>query len=289
MTSVKTAFLLETIRLPLSRILPSGKLKPGLKSTARYKAIEASIREVGVIESVVVYPEMGKSGMHVVLDGHKRLEVLRDLGHEEVSCLVSTDDENCTYNTRISRIAPIQEHRMILKAIDEGVSEERLAKALNVKPQTIRESKTKLADISADAIELLKDKPIADRALRTLKKVKAFRQVEMAELMTLSNTYTAPYAEALLAATPRDQLVAPLKPDSRPEQLAKLETEMRAIERDFVVLEESYSRDTLNLQLARGYLKTLLENPRIFRYLGQKHSELLSQFQRVVEVSSLEG
>ena len=178
---------------------------------------------------------------------------------------------------------------MILKAIESGVSEERIAKALNVTPKTIRESKNKLTDISAEALDLLKDKPIADVALRLLKKVKPYRQVEMAELMTLSNTYTASYAKALLAATPVEQLVAPLKPDSRPEQLAKLESEMRCIERDFVVLEESYSRDTLNLQLARGYLKTLLQNARVARYLGQRHGELLAQLQRVVEVSSLEG
>ncbi len=289
MTAVKAAFLLDTIRLPLAKILPSGKLKPGIKSTARYKVIEASVREVGVIEPLVVYPEMGKSGTHVLLDGHLRLEVLRELGREEATCLVSTDDESCTYNHRVSRLAPIQEYRMILKAIDAGVPEERIAKALNVTPKTIRESKNKLTDISPEALELLKDKPIADVALRLLKKVKAYRQHEMAELMTLSNTYTASYAWALLAATTGDQLVAPLKPDSRPEQLAKLETEMRAIERDFVVLEESYSRDTLNLQLARGYLKTLLQNARVSRYLGQKHGELLEQIRRVVEASSLEG
>ncbi|MCC6648706.1 MAG: chromosome partitioning protein ParB, partial [Polyangiaceae bacterium] len=55
------------------------------------------------------------------------------------------------------------------------------------------------------------------------------------------------------------------------------------------VLEESYSRDTLNLQLARGYLKTLLANARVSKYLGQKHAELLAQLQKVVEATSLEG
>ena len=64
---------------------------------------------------------------------------------------------------------------------------------------------------------------------------------------------------------------------------------MRAIEREFVVLEETYSRDTLNLQLARGYLKTLLQNSRVSKHLAQKHGELLAQLQRVVEVASLDG
>jgi ParB-like chromosome segregation protein Spo0J len=230
----------------------------------------------------------GKGGAYLLLDGHVRLEVLRDLGQSQVACLVSTDDESCTYNHRVSRIAPIQENRMILKAIESGVSEERIAKALNVTTRTIRESLTRLSDICADAIDALKDKPIADGALRVLKKVTPYRQVEMAELMTMSNTYTASYAKALLAATPASQLAKELKPSGKPEQLAKLENEMRAVERDFVVLEESYSRDTLNLQLARAYLKTLLQNQRVARYLGQKHAELLAQLQKVVEVTSLE-
>jgi ParB-like chromosome segregation protein Spo0J len=287
--AVKTAFLPETVQVPLEKILPTSKLKPGASSTARYKSIEASVREIGIIEPLVVYPTKDKSGTYVLLDGHVRLEVLRALGHVEATCLISTDDESCTYNHRVNRLAPIQEYRMILKAMDAGVSEERIAKALNVKTQTIRDSRRKLSDISPEAIELLKDKPIAEAVLRLLKKAKPYRQVEMAELMTLSATYTAPYARALLAATPADQLVAPPRPESRPEQLARIETEMRSIERDFVVLEESYSQDTLNLQLARGYLKTLLHNTRVTRYLGQKHGELLAQLQKVVEVSSLEG
>ena len=64
---------------------------------------------------------------------------------------------------------------------------------------------------------------------------------------------------------------------------------MRSIEREFVVLEESYSRDTLHLQLARGYLNSLLQNPRVTRYLAQKHGKLLQQIRKVVEVSSLDA
>jgi hypothetical protein len=74
MNTVKAAFLLDTIRLPLAKILPSGKLKPGIESTPRYKVIEASVREVGIIEPLVVYPELGKSGTHVLLDCRHRRE-----------------------------------------------------------------------------------------------------------------------------------------------------------------------------------------------------------------------
>src|SRR3546814_12071605 len=62
-----------------------------------------------------------------LLDGHLRVEVLKDLGITEVECLVAADDDTYTYNKRINRLAPIQEHRMIQRAIDRGVprSEER--------------------------------------------------------------------------------------------------------------------------------------------------------------------
>lgn len=289
MTPIKPAFLMDPITLSLDKLLPSRRLLPELKATTRYKVIAASVREVGIIEPLVVYPQSGKSGQHLLLDGHVRVEILRELGKPTVTCLVATDDENLTFNDGVSRLSPIQEIRMIQRAIADGVSEERIAKALNVTIKTIRDSRSQLADISPDAIELLKDKPIADMALRVFKQVKAYRQVEMAELMATSGTYTHSYAKLLLASTSRDQLVHADKPDRRPEQVAQLETEMRTMEREFVAIEETYSQDMLNLQLARGYLKTLLGNARVAKYVAGKHGELMEQLQKVVEASSLEG
>ena len=49
---------------------------------------------------------------------------------------MATDDETYTYNKRINRLAPVQEHRMILRAIDRGVPEERIAEALGLDAQT---------------------------------------------------------------------------------------------------------------------------------------------------------
>src|SRR3546814_7920739 len=67
-----------------------------------------------------------------LLDGHLRVEVLKDLGITEVECLVAADDDTYTYNKRINRLAPIQEHRMIQRAIDRGVPRARIADALGL-------------------------------------------------------------------------------------------------------------------------------------------------------------
>jgi hypothetical protein len=59
-------------------------------------------------------------------DGHMRLQVLRDIANEKTLCIVSRDDESYTYNTKVSHLALIQANRMIINALDAGVSEERL-------------------------------------------------------------------------------------------------------------------------------------------------------------------
>lgn len=74
-----------------------------------------------------------------MLDGHVRLEALRELGQTHVRCLVAMDDETDTYNKRVNPMSPIQEHLMIVKAIKSGASEERIATVLNVDIASIRQ------------------------------------------------------------------------------------------------------------------------------------------------------
>ena len=110
----------------------SGSSPRAIKKTPKYAQIAASIREVGIVEPPVVARDRSEPGKYLLLDGHLRIEVLKDMGETEVTCLISTDDEAFTYNKRVNRLAMIQEHRMILKAVERGVPEERIAKALNV-------------------------------------------------------------------------------------------------------------------------------------------------------------
>lgn len=288
---VRAAFAMEPVTVRLDQILPTRPFQEVVKQTTKYKTIAASVREVGIIEPMIVHPQKG--GKYLLLDGHMRLQVLRDLEKEEALCIVSSDDESYTYNTKVSRLAPIQANRMIMKALDAGVSEERLARALNMNPTTIRSSKSLLTDICPEAIEILKDKPVTEAALRAMKRVKPMRQIEMAELMVTSGTYTKAYAEALAMTAPADQQVEQAATKkaaaTRPEDLARMENELKALEKDFAMLDETYGRNVVDLTLARGYLKKLLDNGKVVRFLAQKYPEILAEFQRIVEAMSLEA
>src|SRR3546814_2800051 len=96
----------------------------------------------------------------------------------EVECLVAADDDTYTYNKRINRLAPIQEHRMIQRAIDRGVPRERIADALGLDVQTVRKRTRMLEGICPEAVEILKDMPCPAGTFDILRRMAPMRQME---------------------------------------------------------------------------------------------------------------
>lgn len=86
----------------------------------------------------MVAPDAAHAGSYFIVDGHLRIEALRDLGVSSIDCLVSTDDKAFTYNKRVNRLSPPQEHRMIARAIARGFPESRLAEALGINVSAIQ-------------------------------------------------------------------------------------------------------------------------------------------------------
>jgi ParB-like chromosome segregation protein Spo0J len=285
--SVHMAFEKVAVRLAISDIAPLHLVGEQIKKSAKYLQIAASVREIGLVEPPVVARDKSEKGKYLLLDGHLRLAALREMGEGEVTCLVSTDDEAFTYNKRVNRLVIVQEHRMIVEAIERGVSEERIARALNLDVKTIHLKVQLLHGICPEAAELLKDKPIATGAAWTLKRMAPFRQIEAANLMIAMNKYTTSYAKTLLAATPQDQLADRSKPKAikglTEEQTALIQRESENLQREFKLAEQSYGSDHLDLVLAKGYLSTLLANRRVVRYLAQHQNGILKEFQKIAE------
>lgn len=290
---VPLAFDPQGMIVPITSILPLKHVKTSIRSSQKYQQVLASIREVGIIEPLIVFPQEGKTDSFLLLDGHIRLEVLRQLGETHARCLVATDDETYTYNKRVNRMATIQEHAMILKATRNGVSEERIAKVLKVDVASIRQKRDLLNGICKEAAEILKNKHVSLGVFFFLRKMKPMRQIEVCELLNATANFSVPYAKALFAATHPDMLIEPDKnkvvQGLTPEQLAKMEKEMEGLQRDLKLIEESHGNQVLNLVLARGYLSKLFANARIARYLGQHHADIFRELQSVCEGSSLEN
>jgi ParB-like chromosome segregation protein Spo0J len=289
---VKAAFEQEIVHLPLSAILPLKTVPDTIKTSVKYRRIEQSIREIGIIEPIVVSRNKGEDDAFLLLDGHARFTVMRDDGAKTIACLIADDDEAFTYNKRVNRLATIQEHFMIMRALDRGVSEEKLARALNVDVKHLKRRKTLLDGICPEVVELLKDKSVNPGTFETLRKMKPFRQIEAADLMASTGNFSTSYAKALLAGTKQTDLARPEIQKSvqglTPEQMSRIEREMEAVTGDFKAIEASYGEDVLHLVVASGYLNRLLSNPAIESYLERRHPELLVEFRAVISATSLD-
>jgi len=291
-SKVPLGFIAEPLSVPLDAILPSRKLPATVATSVKYRQICASIKDIGLIEPLSVTAADKVSKQHLLLDGHVRLIALTELGYEAAPCLVATDDEAYTYNSRVNRLSTIEEHRMIRRAIDRGVSPDHLATALSVDVSHIIKKASLLDGICPEAAEMLKDRQFSTDVARMLRKMKPTRQIECVELLVSANNITVPYAEALLVATPADLLVDGKKTQKltrvTPEQISRMEREMANLQGQYKLVEQTYADDVLNLVLAKGYLNKLLGNKAVVRYLGQKAPELLSEFELIAQTLSLE-
>jgi ParB-like chromosome segregation protein Spo0J len=275
------------LRIPLSQIQPLREVSDRVRKSVKYNQIAASIKEVGIIEPPVVVRDRNDPELFHLLDGHLRVDISKEQGIKAVVCLVATDDEAFTYNKRVNRLAIIQEHKMIMTAIQKGVPEERLARALNVNISSIRSRRRLLEGICPEAADLLRDKHVPINSFHELRKLKPMRQIEAADLMVAMNRYTISYARSLVAATPDSQLVEKKQKKLKgltPEQIARMETESANLQREFKMIEQDYGADHLDLVLAVGYIGRLLGNAKLVRYLAQYQPEILAEFQKISEL-----
>ena len=143
-------------QIGIEKLLLLRKIAPGTRSSVKYRRIAASIREVGIIEPLVVYPQKNGNGGYMLLDGHMRLDILKEAGQQSVDCLIALDDESFTYNHKVNRLSAIQEHFMLMQAVKNGVSEQSIAAALDVDVAKIREKKNLLVGICSEAVQLLR-------------------------------------------------------------------------------------------------------------------------------------
>ena len=222
-------------------------MRPGTKESKKYAQILRSVKAIGLVEAPVVSRDPSTLDRFFLLDGLLRVEALKDLGIDQVECLIATDDETYTYNKRINRLVPVQEHKMVVNAIKRGVPEEQIAEALGLEVTSVRRRARMLDGICREAIQLLNSAPCPFRVFDILRQMTSIRQIEAAELMQGQQNFTAVFARALLVAT----------------------------------------SENLHLTVAKGYVAKLLGNARVVRWLAQNRHEYLSELQNVAEIESV--
>ena len=66
-----------------------------------------------------------------------------------------------------------------------------------------------------------------------------------------------------------------------------MEQEMETLEHDLKAVEESYGENVLNLTCARGYIKKLLDNAKVVRFLNANYPDIFPEFEAIAAAETL--
>ncbi|MEI9429197.1 plasmid partitioning protein RepB C-terminal domain-containing protein [Mesorhizobium sp. Cs1299R1N3] len=148
--------------------------------------------------------------------------------------------------------------------------------------------------IAPEVVELFQNCYLPPKIFGVLRKLAPARQLEVAKLMVAMNRVTYNYAKMATALSSQTQLADSSSPERRfagltDAQLAALKRQFASLCNRFRNTTEQYGALALELVAAREYLKELINNVRVVRYLAQKFPEALSEFQRATEPNQPAG
>ena len=66
-----------------------------------------------------------------------------------------------------------------------------------------------------------------------------------------------------------------------------MESEMESLERDLKAVTDNYTENMFTLQTAQTYIKNLLKNAKVVRYLTANHTEIHAEFETISATESL--
>ena len=267
------------IDVPVSRLRP---LRERKITKREYDRIVASIKAVGLIEPLVIFPE---GDDYVILDGAQCYRALVDLGVEVVPCILGKQREAFTGNRMVNRVSPIQEHRMIEKSLGE-VDEDAIAAALGISGLGHRLKKTLLKQLHPDVAAAFDAGKINRVCAKEFTHVKPPRQKEILQVMEGNDDHSTTFARTLVIKTPPHQRESrgrkhnPWdKTTQKKNDLLKKLAEAEQKHDFYSQLYKQYTADLLRLAI---YARSLLTNQRLREYMDQHHPEIVGRFETII-------
>ncbi len=267
------------IDVPVIQLRP---LRERKVTKREYDRIVASIKAVGLIEPLVVFPE---NGDYVILDGVQRYRALVELGVAIAPCIMGKEREAFTGNRMVNRVSPVQEHRMIEKAMDE-VDEGVIAAALGIATLNHRLKKSLLKQLHSDVATAYDAGKITRACAREFTHVKPHRQKEILRAMEGYKDYSTAFARSLVVKTATNQRENRgrkhnpwNKTAQRKNDLLKKLSDAEQKHDFYSQLYKQYTVDLLRLAI---FARSLLTNARLREYLNKHHSDIVSRFETII-------
>ncbi len=265
--------------LPIVKLVPRTKRKIDKKY---YRRIEASIRAVGLIEPLVVFPV---SDQYEILDGCLRYGILLEMGVETVPCLIGSQRESFTGNRMVNRLSTSQEMRMLRKSLEE-LDEKTIANALGIAGIKHRLNQGLLKKLDPLVAKAFEAEKITKSCAVELAHVKPDRQVEILKLMESCDDHSVTFAKGMVLKTAvgrRAKTNGAKTPWTRADEKKNdLLKRLRDAEQQQDFYSGLYRQYTTNLLKMVIYVRSLLSSEKVKQYLESHHPDQLQLFDEII-------
>ena len=275
---------LRGMDIPIVKLVPGSERKVPKKY---YQRIEASLRAVGLLEPLMVYP-LGDN--YEIKDGELRYQILLEMGVETVPCLILEHRDGYTCHRMVNQLSASQEMRMLRKSLEE-LDEKTIADAFGMAGIKHRLHAGLLKKLHEKVVKAFESGKVTLQTAKELAHVKPERQAEILVLMESCNDYSVTFAKGLVLKTPAAKRVKMngtktpwSKADEKKSDLLKRLQEAEQQQDFYSGLYRQYAANLMKLVI---YVRTLLLNPRVKEYLQAKHPDLAAIFQEIID--SMEG
>ena len=269
----------EGLDIPLIRLRP---LRERKVSKREFNRILGSIKAVGLIEPLVVYPE---GDDYVILDGVQRYRALLELGVEVAPCILGRQREAFTGNRMVNRVSPVQEHRMIEKSLEE-VDEASIAAALGITTIGHRLKKALLKRLHPDVAAAFDQGQINRVCAREFTHVRPARQKEILDAMAGYKDYSTAFVRTLVVKTPPHQRDTGRRKNNPWDRSAQrrnnLLKQLADAEQKHDFYSHLYKQYTIDLLRMAIYVRMLINNTRVREYLQERHRAVVAQFEAII-------
>jgi len=271
--------LVQGIDVPIVRLIPRNERSVSAKYRKR---IEASLRAVGLIEPLVVYP-VGDD--YEILDGCLRYRILLEMGVETVPCLIAPQREAFTASRMVNRLSASQEMRMLRKSLEE-LDEKTIAGALGIAGIKHRLNINLLKKLDPTVVKAFEANKLNLQCARELTHVSLERQAEILKLMESCNDHSLTFAKGLVLKTPiakRTKTNGAKTPWTRADEKKQdLLKRLREAEQQQEFYSGLYRQYTTNLLKLVIYVRAMLSNQRVRAYLEEHHPNQCRDFEQIV-------
>jgi hypothetical protein len=270
----------EALDIPIIRLRP---LRERTISKRDYDRIAASIKAVGLLEPLVVYPE-GED--YLILDGVQRYRILLEMGIEVVPCILGKEREAFTCNRMVNRLSPLQEHRMIKTSLDKKLDEQTIANALGTAGIGHRLKEALLSQLHPDVAAAFDAGTLSRSCTREFTHVKPARQREILSAMEGYNDYSTAFARTLVLKTApnmRETRRRKTNPwDKKTQKKNDLIKKLAEAEERHDFYSRLYKQYTVDLLRIAIYARSLITNVRLRAYMDEHYPEIVARFETII-------